>query len=136
MHTSMSPSNSVSWKAHGLGVAMALAVLAGSCGRLPDAVSARRANNALKIESFSNFAGIAIASNTQAGPSTITVSGLTAPIADVDVSLHSLTHPTASDLDILLVGPGGQKALIMSDTGDDAANDSLTFSDEAAERLP
>ena len=48
MHTSMSPSNSVSWKAHGLGVAMALAVLAGSCGlelfnnlHLPDALRRR-----------------------------------------------------------------------------------------------
>jgi VCBS repeat-containing protein len=127
---------SSSWKARGVGLALALAVVGSSCGLVADSVSARRANSALKVDSFSNLTGITIASNTQAGPSTITVSGLNAPIADVDVSLHSLTHPTASDLDILLVGPGGQKALIMSDTGDDAQNDSLTFSDEASERLP
>jgi VCBS repeat-containing protein len=127
---------SYSWKARGAGLALALAVLGSSCGLVADSVSARRDSSALKVDSFSNLTGITIASNTQAAPSTITVSGLNAPIADVDVSLSILTHPTASDLDILLVGPGGQKALIMSDTGDDAQNDSLTFSDEASERLP
>ncbi|MDQ2653674.1 MAG: Ig-like domain-containing protein [Chloroflexota bacterium] len=127
---------SSSWKARGAGLALALAVLGSSCGLMADSVSARRVSSELKVDSFSSPTGITIASNTQAGPSTITVSGLNAPIADVDVSLSSLTHPTTADLDILLVGPGGQKALIMSDIGDDAQNDSLTFSDEASERLP
>jgi subtilisin-like proprotein convertase family protein len=128
--------SSSSWKARGAGALLALAVLGSSCGLVADSVSARRASSALKVDTFNSLTGITIASNTQAQPSTITVSGLKAPIADVDVSLNSLTHPTASDLDILLVGPNGQKALIMSDTGDDAQNDSLTFSDEASERLP
>lgn len=136
MNTPHSPVGAISWKARSLGLAMVLAVLAGSSGLMADAVSARRNRSALNIETFSNLTGIAIASNTQAAPSTITVSGLTALVADVDVSLHSLTHPTASDLDIMLVGPNGQKAIIMSDTGDEAQNDSLTFSDEANERLP
>ncbi len=125
-----------SWKARSASLALAVLVLGSSCGFVAESVSARRTSSALKVDSFSNLTGITIASNTQAAPSTITVSDLKAPIADVDVSLHSLTHPTASDLDILLVGPNGQKALIMSDTGDDAQNDSLTFSDEASERLP
>lgn len=126
---------SSSWKTRGAGLVLALVVLGGSCGLVTGSVSARRASSALKVETFSNPTAIAIASNTQAGPSTITVSGLRAPIADVDVSLNLLTHPAASDLDILLVGPNGQKALIMSDVGFAAANDSLTFSDEAASRI-
>lgn len=114
---------------------MALAVLAGSSGLMADAVAARRNSSALRIETFTNQAGIAIPSNGQAAPSTINVSGLRAPVADVDISLNLLTHPTASDLDIMLVGPNGQMALVMSDVGFAAANDSLTFSDEAASRI-
>lgn len=111
------------WKARSAGLALALAVLISSSGLVADSASARRASSALRVETFSNLTGITIGSNTQTAPSTITVSGLKAPIADVDVSLNILTHPTASDLDILLVGPSVQKALIMSDTGDDALND-------------
>lgn len=114
---------------------MALAVLGSSCGPVADSVSARRANSALKADVFNSQAGITIGSNTQAPPSTITVSGLKAPIADVDVSLNVLTFPTTGGMDVLLVGPGGQKALILSDTGRVAASDSLTFSDEAPERV-
>jgi len=128
--------SSTSWKARSAVLALTLAVLGSSCGFVADSVSARRTSSALKVDTFNSLAGVNIASNTQAGPSTITVSGLNAPIADVDVTLSTLTHPTASDLDILLVGPNGQKVMIMSDTGDEALNDSLTFSDEASERLP
>lgn len=136
MHTSSTPAGTGSWRARSFGLAMALAVLAGGSGLMADTVAARRTSSALRTETFSNNTAIAIPSNSQASPSTITVSGLKAPIADVDVSLNVLTHPTASDLDIMLVGPAGQKALIMSDTGDEALNDSLTFSDEASDRLP
>jgi VCBS repeat-containing protein len=135
MNTSFTQAGSVSWKARSLGMAMALAVLAGSSGMMADAVSARRNSSALKIETFVSQAGIAIPSNSQATPSTINVSGLRAPVADVDISLNQLTHPTATDLDIMLVGPSGQTALIMSDVGFGAGNDSLTFSDEAANRI-
>lgn len=114
---------------------MALAILGGSSGLVADPVAARRTSSALKIDTFSNQAAIAIPNNAQALPSTITVSGLKAPVADVDISLNLLTHPAATDLDIMLVGPTGQKALIMSDVGFAAANDSLTFSDEAASRI-
>ena len=136
MNTSFHTTGTGTWKARSLGLAMALAVAAGSSGLMADAVSARRNASALKVDSFSNTTAITIASNTQAAPSTITVSGLKAPIADVDVSLNSLSHPTASDLDIMLVGPNGQKTMLMSDTGNEVLNDSPTFSDEASERLP
>jgi subtilisin-like proprotein convertase family protein len=91
---------------------------------------------ALKVESFANATPIAIASNAQVAPSTITVSGFETNIADVNVSLNGLTHPAASDLDILLVGPGGQTALLMSDGGGAAAKDSPTFDDQAPSQLP
>jgi subtilisin-like proprotein convertase family protein len=88
------------------------------------------------IRTFSNPTQLAIASNAQTAPSTIAVSGLNTPIADVAVTLTALSHPTAGDLDVLLVGPGGQAVLLMSEAGDDAANDSLTFDDQAAAQLP
>jgi subtilisin-like proprotein convertase family protein len=91
---------------------------------------------ALKVESFANATPIAIASNAQVAPSTITVSGFETNIADVNVSLNGLTHPAASDLDILLVGPGGRAALLMSDAAGAAANDSPSFDDQAVTQLP
>jgi len=91
---------------------------------------------ALKIETFSNTTPIAIASNAQTAPSAITVSGFETKIADVNVSLSVLTHPTASDLDILLVGPGGQTVLLMSEAAGPAANDSPTFDDQAPNQVP
>ena len=50
------------------------------------------------------------------------------------VTLHNITHLLfPGDYDILLVGPGGQKAVLMSDCGDDfdLNNVTLTFSDFA-----
>jgi subtilisin-like proprotein convertase family protein len=41
-------------------------------------------------------------------PSAITVNGVSGPINKVTVTLRNLTHSFVSDLDILLVGPGGQ----------------------------
>jgi subtilisin-like proprotein convertase family protein len=48
-------------------------------------------------------------------PSTRTVSGLNGLITDVDVTLPRIFHERLSDLDLLLVGPTGQKTLLMSD---------------------
>ncbi|HKQ36665.1 MAG TPA: immunoglobulin domain-containing protein, partial [Verrucomicrobiae bacterium] len=61
-------------------------------------------------------------------PSTITVSGVTGTVHQVIVTLNSLSHVFPDDLDILLVGPRGQKVIIMSDAG--GANDPgyITFS--------
>jgi subtilisin-like proprotein convertase family protein len=42
-------------------------------------------------------------------PSTISVSGLTGTIVDVNVTLNNLSHTCTGDIDVLLVGPGGQK---------------------------
>ncbi|HEV8254485.1 MAG TPA: proprotein convertase P-domain-containing protein, partial [Vicinamibacteria bacterium] len=66
-------------------------------------------------------------------PSTIAVSGLTGTVSKVTVKLTGLSHTFPGDIDILLVGPGGQKLLLMSDVGGgtDAVNATLTFDDAA-----
>lgn len=53
------------------------------------------------------------------------------------VILHGITHSFPDDYDILLVGPGGQTALLMSDCGGgfDINNVTLTFS-ETGPALP
>ena len=66
-------------------------------------------------------------------PSTITVTGVSSPVSKVTVTLRNLTHSFVSDLDILLVGPGGQKAMLMSDAGGEGPVSAvtLTFDDGA-----
>jgi subtilisin-like proprotein convertase family protein len=70
-------------------------------------------------------------------PAPISVSGLSGPVTDVDVTLHGLTHTFPGDLDVLLVGPAGQRALVMSDVSNgDVAGVTLDLDDEAAASLP
>src|SRR5919202_2345961 len=76
-------------------------------------------------------------------PSTINVSGLSGTITDLDVELDSFEHTRPDDVDVLLVGPGGQTALLMSDAGGDfdvVASSAgllyLMFDDEASSSLP
>ena len=71
-------------------------------------------------------------------PSTISVIGRPAIIGDVEVRLDNVTHQFPDELDVLLVGPGGQSTLLMSDAGGSGAavNRDLTFSDDASGPLP
>lgn len=59
-------------------------------------------------------------------------------ITKVTVDLVGLSHPNPEDLDIMLVGPGGHTALIMSDAGgiSDVLNVDITLDDQAATGLP
>ena len=50
-------------------------------------------------------------------PSTITVSGLTGVITDVNVLLNDIRYTFPEDLDVLLVHPDGTSVLVMSDAG-------------------
>lgn len=70
-------------------------------------------------------------------PSTINVSGMTGTITKVDVALNNLSHSFPDDVDVLLVGPGGQRAILMSDVGGnpDVSGINLTF-DQSAGALP
>ena len=70
-------------------------------------------------------------------PSKISVAGLPSNPSKVTVTLKGISHTYPDDLDVLLVGPGGQKVLLMSDAGGgtDINNVTLTFDDAAASML-
>jgi subtilisin-like proprotein convertase family protein len=88
---------------------------------------------------FSNTAPITINDNASATPypSTITLGSL--GILDVNVTVTGLTHGFPEDIGILLVGPGGQKVVLMNNTG--GINPitvpiTITFDDQAATSVP
>ena len=71
-------------------------------------------------------------------PSVIRVSGINGPVSRVTVSVIGLNHAYPDDVDLLLVGPRGQKVMLMSDAGGSAVinNVTLNFDDAAAAVLP
>ena len=71
-------------------------------------------------------------------PSLLTVNGLTGVILRAGVTLHGFTHGYPDDVDVLLVAPGGQRILLMSDAGGAWAvtNLTLSFDDAAGSSLP
>lgn len=73
-------------------------------------------------------------------PSTINVAGFDGQVGGISVILHGVSHTFPDDLDILLVGPGGQKVMLMSDAGGDRrfsiSHATLTIRDDAASELP
>jgi subtilisin-like proprotein convertase family protein len=71
-------------------------------------------------------------------PSNINVAGMTGTVTNVIVELQNLSHTFPDDIDLLLVGPNGAKAIIMSDVGGgiDAVNLNITLDDSAATSLP
>src|SRR6185369_1599680 len=70
-------------------------------------------------QSFSNAAPITIVDEAAASlyPSVVQVANVTGAVTKVTVTLHGLSHTYASDLDIMLVAPGGQSIMLMSDAG-------------------
>jgi subtilisin-like proprotein convertase family protein len=70
-------------------------------------------------------------------PSTISVSGLP-QVSDVNVGLQGITSEAVDDLNLLVVGPGGQQSYLIGDSGgsNDIADVNVTFDDEAATDLP
>ncbi len=108
-------------------------------------VSVARIAEAGEIEPFNgdNVTIPAGAPGTTSGPadpypSPITLDWCPGTIQDVNVSFNFLAHGSTADLDILLVGPGGQTALIASDSGntDDVTDLFIDFDDEAASTPP
>lgn len=89
---------------------------------------------------FSNSAPInlPVGGSTSVYPSSIDVSNIPTQLAKVTVTLHSINHGFPSDLDVLLVGPQGQTAVVMSDCGgaDDLENVTITLDDEAGSEIP
>lgn len=88
--------------------------------------------------SFSNAGAISIPSGGNASPypQSISVSSV-GTIAKVSVTVTGFTHTYPQDVDVLLVGPGGQSVVLMSDTGlgNNVSNLTLRFDDGAASFL-
>jgi subtilisin-like proprotein convertase family protein len=71
-------------------------------------------------------------------PTSLDVDGVPGTITDVDVVVRSISHTFPADLDLMLVGPGGQRVMLMSDAGSSSAVSDLNlgFDDEAPTGLP
>jgi hypothetical protein len=87
------------------------------------------------VQGFSNPATVSL------GPTDTTaieVSGFETSLTDVNVRLRNITQPGTDALDILLVGPSGQTAIIFSDVGfnSSANNLTVTLDDQAATQMP
>jgi hypothetical protein len=102
---------------------------------LPGIVGARDRAAPMLVQGFANSAPIAITAFQQSLPSSITVSGIDRQIADVNVTINGFTHGTPGNVDFLLVGPGGQSALVVSDVGTSASNVTLTLDDNARDQI-
>lgn len=71
-------------------------------------------------------------------PSPITVSGVGAQLTGISVTLNNFSHFYPADVDILLVGPGGQNVLLMSDVGTffPVSNLNFTFNNVSGTSMP
>lgn len=71
-------------------------------------------------------------------PSTIKVTGLVGSLEKVTVTLNTLTHTYANDVKVMLVSPGGQSVVLMSDAGggQPLAGVSVLFDDDKGQTLP
>lgn len=77
-------------------------------------------------QSFKNFNGIFPADRTANAnppglpsnyPSIADINGLSGTVTKVRVTLTNVTHTFPGDFDVLLVGPNGQRTILMSDAG-------------------
>jgi uncharacterized repeat protein (TIGR01451 family) len=69
-------------------------------------------------------------------PSALSVAGLAGKVSKVTATVYGFSHTYPGDVDVLLVGPTGQSTMLLSRTGDEAAEDAdLTFDDAAATRV-
>lgn len=94
---------------------------------------------------FANANTITVTDDAKASPypsqvvvSNVTVNGQAALIGKVTVVLADLSHPRPDDMSVLLVGPGGQNAILMRQVGGANAVDHvrLTFDDAAGSAIP
>jgi cell division septation protein DedD len=95
------------------------------------------------LGTFENRAGICTTLGNPASPypSTITVAGGPLQIGALRVTLYDVFHVLPDNLDVLLVGPLGQKFVLMGDAGGAAPIDpnapvTLMFTDAAGQVLP
>ena len=71
-------------------------------------------------------------------PSNVAVTSGGSYLCNATVKLNGISHTFPADIDVLLVGPAGQNAIIMSDVGSSTAVSgvNLTLDDSAANPLP
>jgi subtilisin-like proprotein convertase family protein len=70
-------------------------------------------------------------------PSNVFVTGFAGTVGSVTVALKNVTHAFAGDVEALLVGPGGQNLVLVSDAGTaGVSNVTVNFDDAAAGPLP
>jgi hypothetical protein len=71
-------------------------------------------------------------------PSSINISNVPGTISSLTVTLTNISHPLSDDIDALLVGPNGERVMLMSDTGGTNRLNFVTlrFSDTATANLP
>jgi subtilisin-like proprotein convertase family protein len=124
------------WPARLVGSALAVALVVSALAGGGDSASARKRANPKLVQTFGVSGPIAIPDGSQTAPSTVAVSGFETEVADVNVTLTGITHGVSNDLDFLLVGPGGQTALIASDVGSSASNVTLVLDDQASAQIP
>lgn len=71
-------------------------------------------------------------------PSTINITGLSGTVSKVTATLRGVAHTWPDDINVLLVGPGGDSVILMANAGAGNAitGRTLTFDDDAAAQLP
>ena len=88
---------------------------------------------------FCNEGGITVPESGISTPyaSRITVGGAGSILTSVTAELRNVDHAVPTDLDVLLVGPGGEAVTLLSDVGGTSAVNGvdLTF-DDAVPRSP
>jgi subtilisin-like proprotein convertase family protein len=80
---------------------------------------------------------LTVAMTTSPYPSTASVNGLPT-VTDVNVVLNGVSTTYSDDINLLLVGPGNQQALLWGRAGgdNDLSGANITFDDEASSPLP
>ena len=115
----------------------AVFAVTGVCLATPALAGAATFSNSGTI-TINDAAAACVGAQATPYPSTISVSGLSGTITDVNVTLTGFSHTAPGDVAVLLVGPQGQNTILMSGNGVtyDASNVDLTFDDTAASSLP
>ena len=131
VHTQLQQRTGAQRRALALAAMVALSVVGSALAPGLNGTALAKRNTAQLVQGFSNSTAIAIKDIQQATPSSIFVGGFNTPLADINVTLFGLSHTDVNDIDILLVGPQGQSALLVSDVGSSANNVTLTLDDQA-----
>ncbi len=96
--------------------------------------------NATSLNIPGTGTGSSSGSTASAYPSDINVSGVSGNVYKVTVKLKNLTHSWPGDIDMMLVGPNGANAIVMSDATDTSGlgitNISFTIDSDAANPMP